>query len=99
MVVVGVEVGVEVVVEVVVGILTQALRRRVTAGVWESSFYRRFNMNTWKDAFRCKAICIEATRGSLGYRICFYLWSADIWFGNVPMLKCIVAINFLVWIC
>lgn len=55
---------------------------------------------TWKDAFSDKALCIHAmTDGySRGYRIAWYLWSADIWFGKFPLLKFILAVNIAVWV-
>ncbi len=56
---------------------------------------------TWKEAFKDKAILITWVpdgNSTVGYHICFYLWSADIWFGKLPLLKFILAVNVVVWI-
>lgn len=53
----------------------------------------------WKDAFHHKAVSVKlGESGSLGFKILWYLYSADIWFGNFPLLKALVACNIAVWI-
>ena len=58
---------------------------------------------TWRDALRQKATVISNTtpfgEATLGYKILWYLWSADIWFGEkFPLLKFIMLMNVLVWV-
>lgn len=56
---------------------------------------------TWRSAFKHKALFFQATggvNGTLGFRILWYLYAADIWFGNFPLLKFIVGINILIWL-
>lgn len=56
----------------------------------------------WKQAFKDKAFCIKIGSAfeelTLGYKIIWYLWSADVWFGNFPLLKFIVLVNVVIWI-
>ena len=53
----------------------------------------------WKDAFRRKAIVIQCNIPKpLGFKVLWYLWSADVWFGNFPLLKALVGCNIVVWI-
>lgn len=54
---------------------------------------------TWRDALRNKAIQFNACEkgDTIGYKVLWYLWSADVWFGRVPLLKSIVVANVLVW--
>ena len=53
----------------------------------------------WRDAFHDRAFYISWSLGksTLGYRIVWFLWSADIWFGRFPLLKFIIGANILVW--
>lgn len=58
---------------------------------------------TWKSAFKQKAMYFHmgvdpGVKGTLGYRIFWYLYSADIWFGKFPLLKFIVGVNVLIWL-
>lgn len=53
---------------------------------------------TIRDCFTYKAVQFSAIGGTLGFRIGWYLWSADIWFGNFPLLKFLVGCNVLVWL-
>jgi hypothetical protein len=53
----------------------------------------------WKDVFSHKALLIKASgKMNLGFKIMWYLWSADIWFDNFPLLKFIILANVVVWI-
>ena len=55
---------------------------------------------TWRDALQDKVMHIDwkIEDATLGYRIVWWLWSADIWFGRFPLLKFIVGVNILLWI-
>jgi len=57
---------------------------------------------TWKQAFNNKAMLISWNLApgeiTTGYKIMWYLWSADIWFGRFPLLKFIVGVNVAVWV-
>ena len=58
---------------------------------------------TWKNALlndRLFYISMSMSRTdvTLGYRIIYYLWSTDIWFGKLPLLKLVLAVNIVVWI-
>ena len=63
---------------------------------------------TWRDAFRTRAISLSATpfeTGTLGFKICWILWSADIWYVGIlpfripfPLLKTILLCNIIVWV-
>lgn len=56
---------------------------------------------SWKDAIRYKALLFHSEfekDASIGYKIVWYLWSADIWFGKFPLLKFIVGVNVVIWI-
>ncbi len=61
-----------------------------------------FGKLRWRDAFKYKALLfscfVSPMKATLGYKILWYLWSADVWFGKFPLLKFIVAANFIVWI-
>ena len=62
-----------------------------------------FSRRTWKNAIlndRLFLISMDLNMRdvTIGYRVFYYLWSADIWFGRLPFLKFIVAVNMLVWI-
>lgn len=56
---------------------------------------------TWKDGVKDKAMCINlicTSDSTIGYYITWWLWAADIWFGRVPMIKLILALNVVVWV-
>lgn len=58
------------------------------------------NIETWRDAAKLKMIQFGLPKESgrkIGYCVTYWLWSADIWFGRVPLLKSLVAANILVW--
>ena len=55
-------------------------------------------VDNWRTALRMKAVQVSAGKGTtLGYKVIFYLWSADIWFGKFPLLKFIIVANIIVW--
>jgi len=64
--------------------------------------------HTWRDAFGIKALALSASakaheNATVGFRIVWVLWSADVWFSGVlpfpvPLLKSMVLCNVIVWI-
>lgn len=51
-----------------------------------------------RDILRTKAVLFSAYAMPIKYKVAWYLWSADIWFGNFPLLKFVVGCNILVWL-
>ena len=47
---------------------------------------------------RCKAIYISTMETSMLYKVGYYLWGADIWFGRVPVIKSLLLANIIVWV-
>ena len=53
----------------------------------------------WRDALSQRAVVFKnKEKGTIGYRILWYSWSADIWFGRFPLLKFIIGGNILLWV-
>lgn len=57
----------------------------------------------WREGLKEKAISFESHPDApedmtVGYRIVWYLWAADIWFGKFPLLKFILGVNVVIWI-
>jgi len=49
---------------------------------------------------RCKAINVttRVAPASILYKVGYYLWGADIWFGRVPVVKSLLLANIIVWV-
>lgn len=62
------------------------------------SFVASVPPKTITDAINTKALLFRHIDGSIRFRIFWYLWSADIWFGNFPLLKFVVGCNILIWL-
>lgn len=56
------------------------------------------NINDWRVALRTRGVQVKDVTGNstVGYKIFFWVYSADIWFGNVPIIKSLVGVNFIV---
>ena len=52
----------------------------------------------FRGGLRSKAFLIEAFERSLAFKLGYYLWGADIWFGRVPMVKSMILANVVVWV-
>ena len=54
----------------------------------------------WRVALSEKAVQFESTHLEMttGYRIAWYLWAADIWFGRFPLIKSLVVVNVVAMI-
>lgn len=47
----------------------------------------------------CRTVEIQVKNEALqGFSLLKLIWGTDIWINNVPVLKCLVAANILIWI-
>jgi hypothetical protein len=56
--------------------------------------------STLRDIFKCRAIQITFANATQNARwdfvLGFWLYGADVWLGNVPLLKTMIAANFII---
>ena len=57
--------------------------------------------DTWKTALSHKALHFHSAfpgNSTAGYKIIWWLWSADVFYWHMPLLKSLVCANILVWV-